>query len=173
MLFIILLNVVGFIISCIIYGVTGSWIGFILCGIMLGLIICLKLFCWLLEDHPLFLEAIYLISSIVCASISVALKTIWPIVFCMLSIGFLKGSYAMADADTSWYDTSYFTLDGVLYSVFNQDRSNFICALGVLIFMGLYGLLSLPYGIVKNGFLAFIPTLFFGIRFIRGIIASR
>ncbi len=173
MLFLILLEIVGIIVAGIIFATTQSTIGFIICGIFLALIITIKIFAWLVEEHPVVLEFLYLVASVICASISVGIGSAWPIIICVISIGFLKGGYTMTDADTSWYDTHFFTIDGKLYSAFNSADSDFICLLGVILFMILYFLLSLPYVIFKTAFLAYIPGLFFLIRLARGIIANR
>ena len=170
-LLVILGVVVGIIISSVIFGLTGSFIGFIIVGVLLvgiGLIYFLSDF---MEDHPMIMDTIYLIATIICAFTSISMEdNPWPVMICVLAIGFLKGSFLMADADTSWYDTDFFSIDGILYEVFSPDCSEYITVVGVVAFTILYGLLGLPYVITNEAFWAFIPSIFFLIRFIRNII---
>lgn len=164
--------IVGLIVSAIIFGVAHSAIGFIVCGVLLVLFILIKLFAYLYEEHPIVLVGIYLVASIVCGAITVSQKSIAPLAVCLLSIGALKWGFITADIDTSWYDTDYISVDGVLYQVFDSEREGYILFLGLIVFMGLYFLLGVPYLIFKSAWLAFIPAIFFAIALVKRIVLA-
>lgn len=166
----ILFIILGFVISAIIFGMTGSSIGFIICGVILLLFILIKFFAWLQEEFPIVMIILYLIATIVCASISVSNHSFVPILACQICIAALKWGFICSDIDTSWYDTDYYSIDGKLYAFFDSDREGYILTLGLLVFVGIYLLLLVPYFIFKSAFLAFLPSVFFGIALIKTIV---
>ncbi len=169
MLFAIFIILAAIVISTVIYIIFESWIGYVICGILLALLLLSRFFLFLLDDHPIIFALFNFIASVICALASIMAESVWPITICVLAVAFIKGSFNLADADTEWYDTDTISIDGVLYNVFSPDRSNFITALGLLAFMAVYALFLLPYLISNNDFFVFVPCVFFLVQFIRSL----
>lgn len=116
------------------------------------------------------------IATLSCAIWCVAAYTYVPLLVCLIVIGVLKyGSY---NIDTSWYDTDYFTVDGKIYEVYDDNRNAFITILFFVLVVGFQLALGWLYiseyiyvqGMTVGGkevrataWLAFIPAIWHGI----------
>lgn len=129
------------------------------------------------EDLPLIVSKwLYFVATLACAIWTVVAYNFWPLLICLIVCGVIK--FGMMEFDTDWYDTTYFSIEGKLYYIYDDNRNLFITSLVFVLVVGFEVVLGLPYifsytgseGVLVGGepiyataWFAYIPCIWHGV----------
>lgn len=173
---IIFFVVLGIIASIIIQVAFGTYIGFIIVGGFVALLILYTIIDNIKNFHPIIWAILCAFVSLVCSIIAVSNNFPMLVLICSAAIGFASGYTMIGDADdkdTEWYDTYWFEIDEKIYKWTDEDRATALLFVGLGLITLIHILFAIPYAASGMKGLAFIPFVFYVFKIIISIIHSK